>query len=178
MTLAIAPAARQEATDVFAVLDEAAAYLQQIGVSEQWPPSFSADPAWAVLLPRLVGGGLIQVTREDGAAVGVFYLGDRPNPDGDAAAWAGVPGAASYLGLLAVRREAAGRGVARAMLDWAAGCATAAGLPLRLDCWAGNDRLRRFYHEAGFSHKGDVQVTSLRDGRTYAVSRFERSDVP
>jgi hypothetical protein len=158
VTLAIAPAARQEAADVFAVLDEAAAYLQQIGVSEQWPPSFSADPAWAVLLRRLVGRGLIQVAHEAGAAgaaVGVFYLGDRPNPDGAAAA----------------------RGVARAMLDWAAGCATTAGLPLRLDCWAGNNRLRRFYHEAG-CHKGDVQVTSLRDGRTYAVSRFERSDVP
>jgi hypothetical protein len=49
------------AADVLTVLDDAAAYLQHIGVTPQWPPSFSADPNWARLVPELIAAGQIFV---------------------------------------------------------------------------------------------------------------------
>ena len=175
MTLEIALASREETADVFTVLDDAAAYLRHIGVTQQWPPSFSADTTRARLVPELIAAGQIFVARRVALAVGVFCLGEHPELGGlDDGVWDGVSGAAFYLGLFAVVRTAAGQGVAQTMLDWAYSRAADASRVLRLDCWAGNERLKQYYLEFGFAARGDADVTSSLDGRTYSVSRFER----
>ena len=176
MTLQIEPAARSETADVFTVLDEAATFLHAIGVSEQWPVSFSADPGWVGLVSQLVAKEQVFLARLDGLSVGAFYLGDGAELAAqDHHVWDGVPGDALYIGLLAVRRSVAGAGVAAAMLQWACSRAVASGRVLRLDCWAGNARLKQYYAEAGFEPRGEVEVHSF-DGRIYSVSRFERRD--
>ncbi len=76
---------------------------------------------------------------------------------------------------LSVRRSVAGQGVARWLLDWAAEHTRQRGKSeLRLDCWAGNERLKGYYADAGFESCGDVELTIIDAGetRTYSCSRF------
>jgi ribosomal protein S18 acetylase RimI-like enzyme len=110
------------------------------------------------------------VARQAGEVVGVFQL-----LESDEEVWPGAaPEDGLYLHSLAVRRSVAGHGVAEMLLAWARVATAARGrLELRLDCWAGNERLRRYYAEQGFHYRGDVTVTS-EDGRTYACSRFAK----
>jgi GNAT superfamily N-acetyltransferase len=79
---------------------------------------------------------------------------------------------ALYVHGLAVRREPVSRGSGIELLRWAA-CAAARDdlVALRLDCWAKNWRLRRYYEQAGFRHVGDVDQS---DGsRDWQCSLFE-----
>lgn len=175
--LTVRPATAFELRDVLAVLDEAAAWLQDIGVTEQWPAVISQDEGWVARVSRFVSEGRFFVARAGDTAVGVFHLRDEAGLDGGPSAWWLWEEQAQpslYLFTLAVRRSVAGRGVAAAMLDWAFDSAQQRGRVLRLDCWAGNHKLRRYYTAAGFEHLGDVEGTGL-DGRFYSVSRFQRS---
>jgi hypothetical protein len=85
---------------------------------------------------------------------------------------------------LAVRRGYPGLGAA--LLGWAAESVRDAGRRfVRLDCVAGNPRLRAYYEAAGFAHRGDVAVGGapgeLVDrgrpigGHVTVVSRYERA---
>jgi GNAT superfamily N-acetyltransferase len=68
-----------------------------------------------------------------------------------------IPGEAMYLGRLAVAREVSGRGFGLALLAAARELVGASGYPLlRLNCPADNDRLRRYYLDAGFADLGDA----------------------
>jgi RimJ/RimL family protein N-acetyltransferase len=79
---------------------------------------------------------------------------------------------ALYVHALAVRREPLGRGSRLELLRWAVRAAADEGLTaVRLDCLAENDRLRRYYQQAGFRHIGDVEQG---DGaRCWRSSLFE-----
>jgi GNAT superfamily N-acetyltransferase len=105
----------------------------------------------------------------DGVASGTFRLLET-----DERVWPeAAPGEALYLHSLAVCRSAAGSGLALQMLDWARARARERGCSeLRLDCWAGNERLKRYYLEAGFEPRGDI--TLAFDGRAFNSSRFAR----
>ena len=175
MSLEIVPAVEADLPDVFSILDEASAFLQKIGVTEQWPTEFSTNPTWVKLLQQLVGSGTIFICREDQKPLGTFNLRESPNLGeiGDPS-WDGINDSGLYLYLLAVRRSVAGQGVAKAMLEWAYALATQSTCHLRLDCWAGNSRLKQYYLEAGFEALGDVVIKSSLDGRRYGVSRFQR----
>ncbi len=76
--------------------------------------------------------------------VGCFRLEPRAPEDG---AWpSDAP--VTYLYSLAVRRDVAGSGVGRGMLQRAWEIASAQGsAELRLDCYAGNTKLRDLLHE-------------------------------
>lgn len=64
-----------------------------------------------------------------------------------------VPGDALYLHRLVVDRVAAGRHLGVAVLDWASRRAAAAGVRwLRLDAWASNTDLHRYYTDHGWIH--------------------------
>jgi GNAT superfamily N-acetyltransferase len=159
---------------VLSVLDEAVAWLHSIGVTEQWLGPFSSEEAWVSIYRSAIESGHVFVARNDDGIVGTFRLYESGWLPFDEQIWSdvGLDGAA-YLHTLAVRRSVAGAGIAAQMLDWAAKVAAARGLKeLRLDCWAGNERLRRYYLEAGFQWRGDVPQT--QDGRDFSASRFAR----
>lgn len=91
--------------------------------------------------------------------------------------WANLPLPASssdgndvlYLGRLSVHARLLGHGVGAAV--FAAVERTARSLEcshLRLDCWAGNDKLKRFYSDCGMVHLRDVPELD------YQVSLFEK----
>jgi len=164
-----------ELDDVLGVLDDAAAWLQVIGMTEQWPASFSAEPAWVERFTRWTAEGRVFIARDaNGVAVGCFRL-----LDADDHIWTNESGSALYLHSLAVVRRAAGQDVAKAMLDWAVAFAARRGIEeLRLDCWAGNERLKRYYVDAGFDPRGEAMVASEPDGendhKDYYVAKFAK----
>lgn len=151
--------------DVLAVLNEAAEWLRSSAVM-QWPARFEAgwiEPAVARGQTWMVGvGGMLAAT----------VTLDWSDP-----LWSDRTGDAGYVHRMAVRRWAAGLG--SVLLSWAADTAREHGRRrLRLDCVAGNARLRAYYAAAGFQHRGDVQVAGapgqrLVGGELTVVSRYE-----
>jgi len=84
--------------------------------------------------------------------------------------WPEAPaGDAAYVHRLAVRREFAGRGIASALLDWAAERARGQGLTrLRLDADLSRPKLRALYERCGFRAHSEARVGP------YHVMRYER----
>ena len=158
----VAAAGPRELAIVAGILDEASAWLEARGYP-QWPRPFpveflEADPANRIVYLALDGStpaGTFTLQRTDRA-----FWGDLP---------AERPGHALYLHRLAVRR--ANRGLGRALVDLAAVIALSSGAScLRLDCMADNPRIRRYYEELGFEHRGDTDVPFL----TWRASLYER----
>jgi GNAT superfamily N-acetyltransferase len=170
LTVKVRRAVAEEVRTVLLVLTNAGAWLHSKGLTEQWPASFIDDPAWQDRFDRWTAEGRVFVA--DGGLRGV--LGCFRLMDADDHIWAGEPGAALYLHSLAVVRWAANQGVAKQMLDWAVDHAASMGVDeLRLDCWGGNDRLRRYYVDAGFQARGEVEVVDSEQGR-YSVALFAK----
>jgi ribosomal protein S18 acetylase RimI-like enzyme len=99
------------------------------------------------------------------ALVGSFRL-----QDGDPVIWPeAVPGEALYLHCLVVARDRAGEGLGERLLGEAMAIVAAEKRRfLRLDCWAGNDTLRRYYKSSGFLPRGEITEAE------WQVARFER----
>ncbi len=128
------------------LLDAAGQWLAARGIA-QWPASFERPP-----LAAAAARGELWLLEQDGVLAGGLML-----QWADEGIWGAQPPDAGYVHKLVVARPFAGQGLGRAMLDWAAAQVVAAGRAfLRLDCWAGNVRLRDFYRAAGFEHCGDV----------------------
>ena len=155
------------ADDVLRVLDEAAAWLREQGIT-QWPPRF--ELCWIEDAIRRGETWLVEVDGRISATVTV----DWSDP-----VWSDVGGRAAYLHRMAVRRQEPGLG--SVILAWVADYARRHDCDaLRLDCVASNDRLRAYYERAGFVCRGDVAVGGapgqrLDTGAATWVSRYEMS---
>jgi GNAT superfamily N-acetyltransferase len=159
-----------DASAVEALLDAAAAWLESRGI-DQWKPGRFGEE-----ICQTIASGDLFVARRSGALVGCFLL-ETEEPSSVTRhlvdqRHGATPGA--YLARLAVTRDAAGRGLGVELLNSA--CAIAAQLGrdyLRLVCVAGNDRLIRYYLEAGFSYCGDIHSRGSH-GEHWVTSLFER----
>jgi GNAT superfamily N-acetyltransferase len=163
---------------VLSILDEAAEWLQSVGITDQWPASFSASSEWVEEFRDLIRrkSVFIAICEED--AVGCAVLEEHPYGYSIELLWPDGSVEAVMLSRLAVRRSVAAQGAATQLFDWAVDYARSRGKQeLRLDCWAGNERLKRYYTEAGFESRGDVESPGFdlsSSGRSYLVSRFSR----
>lgn len=160
-------ASRDDAADVLAVLDEAAAWLGTRGI-RQWPARFGLETVG----PALDAGQTWLVSVAGVWAATITF--DENDP-----LWLDRPGRALYIHRMARRRGFPELG--QEMLGWAAERAMAAGLDrVRLDCVADNPRLCRYYAERHFIPCGDTEVGGApgeRDSgstRRTTVRRFER----
>lgn len=145
--------------DVLVVLDEAAERLAAVGV-RQWPRRF--EPQW--VRPAIEQGHTWLVYVDAQLAATVTLEWSDPLWDGDR-------GTAGYLHRLAVREPAVGLG--SHLLGWAAREVDRHNRQLlRLDCVAGNRRLRDYYESHGFQHRGDVEVGGLPGQRDAASPRI------
>ena len=142
-------ASPEELDEVVAVLSEAAAWLRARGI-EQWP-----DPYPAAWVQASIERGETYLARQGDALVGTITLRWE-----DPAFWGEQPPVAGYVHGIAVRRAFAGAGPE--LLEWADGQVGAAARELlRLDCRSDNFRLRRYYEEQGFVHRGDATVAGF-----------------
>jgi ribosomal protein S18 acetylase RimI-like enzyme len=144
---------------VISILNEAAGWLHARGITGQWQRSFAPQDE-----AKHIAAREIYLARLDGEAVGTLKL-----LWSDPEVWGDAPDDAGYVHGLAVRRSVAGRGVALYMLGWAEGMVAAAGRRyLRLDCWAKNTELCRYYERAGFTNRGRLE------DRRWPVALFEK----
>jgi RimJ/RimL family protein N-acetyltransferase len=159
--LDVRPAGPDDLPAVHRLLDEAAAWLVRRGI-HQWP-----SPYPRASTERAVAGRTLWVGTRDGRPVAAMRL-VRSDPE----VWGDDPLPALYVHVLVVGREPLARGSGPEMLRSAARTAVREGCAvLRLDCWAGNGRLRRYYAEAGFRHVDDIEQS---DGEgSWRCSRFE-----
>jgi RimJ/RimL family protein N-acetyltransferase len=144
--LEVRAAGHDDLPTVHEILDGAAAWLAERGI-RQWPVPYPREP-----IARALAGGGLWVGARGGRIVATMRTAHR-----DPGIWGEDPVPALYVHALAARREPLGRGSGLELLRWAARAAAQEGLEVvRLDCVAGNERLRRYYRRAGFRYVGDV----------------------
>lgn len=82
---------------------------------------------------------------------------------------------AVYVFNLAVKRTWAGRGLGGQMLDWVNDQAARLGRRyVRLDCMTENAFLRRYYTQAGFHDRGDIEAHFPEPVGTLWLRRYEK----
>ena len=141
------------------MIREAAAWVDALGVvmwddGELDAGAIRADVTGGRYHLALIGGeaaGAIRFQLDD-----PLFWPDRPE------------GEAAFVHRLVVRRAFKGRGVARALLEWAVGHARAHGRGLlRLDCDANRPKLHALYESCGFT------LHSYRTVGPYYVRRYQ-----
>jgi GNAT superfamily N-acetyltransferase len=152
-------ARHEDAATVAELLDEATVWVGELGF-EQWPLPFPRDE----LAEAIDRGEVYVVEGEDDEPVATLVL-----LQDDPQYWGDRPQDAFYLHKFAVRRDRAGRGIGAAVVEWANAEAAEAGREfLRLDCLCDNPRIRDYYEDLGFEHRGDLVL----NGRN--MSLYER----
>jgi GNAT superfamily N-acetyltransferase len=130
---------------VAGLLEEATLWVGELG-HEQWPFPYPRTD-----LAAAIGRGEVHLADVDGEAVGTITV-----LDDDPVYWGERPPDAHYVHKLAVRRDAAGRGIGAAIVEWADARAASAGRTfLRLDCLRDDPGIRAYYERLGFQHRGD-----------------------
>jgi len=82
---------------------------------------------------------------------------------------------AIYVYNLAVRRTWGGNGLGRQLLDWAENRAASLGRRfIRLDCVADNHVLSRYYVQAGFEERGEIEASFPEPVGTLCLRRYEK----
>lgn len=158
--ITIRPATAADVAIVDRMIREAAAWVDALGVVMWEDGELDADR-----IRIEVTSGMFFLAMIDGQVAGAirFQLEDQlfwpDRPEGEAA----------FVHRLVGRRAFKGRGVAKALLEWAVGHARAQGRGrLRLDCDADRPKLRALYESCGF------RLHSYRQVGPYYVSRYEK----
>jgi len=169
MSISVEHATPADAQAVEGLLDAAATWHQESGI-DQWSPGRFGEEVREVAV-----AGDLYVARHDAGIVGCFMLEAACPPwlepwlvERDRS-----PSEAMYLGRLAVARELSGQGVGIELLDEARELAATAGSSfLRLNCPAENERLRRYYLDAGFEDIGEAELVGP-DRQDWTCAIFE-----
>jgi GNAT superfamily N-acetyltransferase len=166
----ITPGGPDDVGTVLALLDDATAWLVEIGRTGQWGTQpRSANPRGVAQITEWAETGRLHLAHVDGEVAGALAVGD---------AMPYVPPATEpelYVNLLVTGRAFAGRGVGARLLDHARAIARERGAhQLRVDCYGGDDRaLVRYYERQGFTATdvfavgewpGQILVERLRSG--------------
>lgn len=162
MTLLIARGTFDDVAEADVLIREAAEWLIQKG-ERLWGPNETSREE----LERVARIGELVVGRVSGELATCMYLHDE-----DRLFWPQVrTGEAFYIHRLAVARKFAGRGHARAMLEWAESEARAKNRPfVRLDCEA-RPKLLALYREAGYSR---IDSAPIQVGEHFVVRHEKR----
>lgn len=158
-TIAEATAADSEV--LLALRDEAAAWLQSLGI-DQWHTGERPVAEWGH------EGHGVYVLRHGADVAGTVTLVWE-----DPAIWGEQPVPAGYVHNLVVARSFAGQGLGRRLLQWAEDQVVSAGRSVvRLDCGAQNSLLRELYESAGYHWVRDKEFEGLPADQ--AVALFEK----
>jgi GNAT superfamily N-acetyltransferase len=135
---------------------QAQARLRERGLA-QWVPAAHA-PYAAELRAKLAQQSLHKLVLDD-QDVAFFDLTPDTSPW-----WPADAGPAWYLSGVVTDRAWRGHGLGRAIVAHAQHRAQVAALPLRLDCFAGNQWLCQWYRGQGFAERGRVMQAPDYEG--------------
>lgn len=170
-TLVFRLAGDDDLTELVRLRDAAARWQQGAGIDQWKPGELGADHFRA----RMRAGEVWLATLGPGGpSAGAWELWWD-----DLAAWGEQPPVAGYVHRLMTDRRTAPPGAGRLMLAEAERRIAAAGRSLcRLDCLAGNARLRRYYQDAGYAVVGETPAKHGDAGKRYAVTLLEKRLAP
>ncbi len=163
MDLSIQKAVFSDACALTELLNEATADLHRRGI-RQWETPWDPEE-----IRREITGGRVWSAWGGGALAGTFSL--RPLESAHWLPGDAKPGGQWYLYRVALHPARQGKGEGRTLVRFASRLAEAAKKDLYLDCWAGNDTLRRFYTSAGFDTIG---IFPEEDYKIAVFARFFR----
>lgn len=166
--LQIARARRSDLDAYIDLLEEIAEWLAARGIRQYLPGTFRASRAY---FAESIRRGEVHWAFVDDTMVGAVRLLNE-----DAVVWPEVPeGESVYVYNLVVRRDRARRELGVRILDWAERETQAMGrIFLRLDCYADNAFLRRYYANAGFLACGEVDARYPAPVGTIRLQRYEK----
>jgi signal transduction histidine kinase/RimJ/RimL family protein N-acetyltransferase len=134
---------------VMEIIGEAAAWLVARGI-DQWPSP--PNEHWWRRMERYIANGEVYLAYLSGEAMGSLRL-TWEDPY-----WPTAAANAGYVHLLAIRNRVHGLKMGTVLLTWAMDESRRRGKQvIRLDCAAGNGRMRRYYEELGFRFCGEVR---------------------
>lgn len=168
------PATDPALEDVRAVLDAAAARLAAAGI-DQWPITFLEEGARRMhALREYADRGEVWLMRLGHRPVGTVTISTVADPD-FVTGWPSSEADAVYVSRLAVtsapRRMGLrlGRWVLHDLVPFVAQVACNRNL-IRLDCSRTNEKLHRYYEDAGFARVGTMQVPGRKSGALYQAN--------
>jgi signal transduction histidine kinase/GNAT superfamily N-acetyltransferase len=156
----VRPALPEELPLVMEILAEAAAWLEAKGI-QQWPSP--PNEHWWRRMERHIASGEMYLASLSGEAIGTLRLtwSDPYWPSGEQNA--------GYVHSVAIRNRAHGLQIGTALLNWAMDqIRNQEKQTIRLDCAAGNGRIRQYYEEHGFTYRGQYQ------DHDYVAALYER----
>lgn len=146
--------------------DDAARWMLGRGITGQWRPGELTEDHFR----RTMATGEVWLAESGGRVAGAWELWWR-----DEDAWGAQPPVAGYVHRLMVDRGAAAPGTGRLLLRAAERRVTAAGRSfVRLDCLAGNERLRSYYLSAGYRVVGHKAGKPQPDGTSKSFTLLEK----
>lgn len=164
------PLLRQATMDdlptVFAVLNDAALWLHERGIS-QWPTYFDRRGWRGERIGNYVDAGWVWLASDARGAVAVMTLSPEADPD-FVHGWPDGPNDALYIYRMATVRRAKGNDIGARLVTWAGDRAAREGYRwLRLDCFRTNTRLHRYYERLGFQRVGTVEHATRGSGALF-----------
>jgi GNAT superfamily N-acetyltransferase len=146
--LRVVPAALGDIDTVLGILDEAASWIIEQRLPSVWKPGEFSRETFLEQISR----GEVHIGLVDEQPAGTITL-----QWADRVFWGEQLPDSGYVHKLAVRRAYAGQKVGLDMLRWAEAKSRTVGKRfLRLNCLAGDKKIRDYYERAGFLNKGDV----------------------
>jgi GNAT superfamily N-acetyltransferase len=159
MVIDFKPAQPDDLPLVIDILAEAAAWLQSKDI-DQWP--FPIPDHWQKRMAAKIEQGQIYAVGINDNWFGIVGLAwkDAYWPD---------DGQAGYVHRMALRTAVHGQGIGEMILFWAQQQVKQQGRQfVRLDCAAGDGRLRQYYKDMGFLYKG------LIEDHDYSAALYEK----
>jgi ribosomal protein S18 acetylase RimI-like enzyme len=150
------------------LLEEVAAWLAQRGINQWRPGTFRLSMAYYA---ESITRGEVQLAFSGEELVGTLRLLLR-----EPIVWPEIAeDDAVYVYSLAVRRQWANRDLGNRLLEWAGHRAAALGRRyVRLDCMADNTFLRRYYTQAAFLDRGEIDAQFPTPVGTLRLRRYEK----
>lgn len=166
--LCLRPARPADLAPYLGLLDDADQWLASRNLT-RWGSGSVRD--FAPYFAESIEAGEVYLAYLDDDLAGTLRLLPK-----DSIAWPEIEkNDAFYVYNLVVRRTWAGQRLGRRILDWAE-CRTASMSRnfLRLDCFAGNSILRRYYADAGFQDRGAIDAEYPPPIGVLRLQRFEK----
>ncbi|MAU01246.1 MAG: hypothetical protein CL608_29225 [Anaerolineaceae bacterium] len=154
----IEKAIEHDLNEILTLFNKTQSWLIEQGYEAQWGiRPFTENPGQIERFKHWLAHGTFYVLRHEGSIVSTLVIGDQA-PAYTLAAFTHPP-QTLYLEAFATNPAYRGKGIGKMLLQWAEQEAEGKKAErLRLDCWAGNHALRKYYQSAGFQEVGEFQV--------------------
>ena len=150
--LSVALARPSDFENYLGLLEEIAEWLDRRGVGQVPPGTYRQ---FADYYAASIAAGEVYLGLIDSSLVGSFRLAEN-----DGTVWPGAHDDSLYVENLVVRRAWSARGLGRQLLSWAEQKASRARKEcIRLDCFANNPTLRKYYEDAGYEACGEIDAS-------------------